>query len=61
MSKVAKKDKVKKKPKQEDHPDAAYIKRDDLGVVIAQGLAVMYKTQPKNPCDFLAKWLLNYA
>lgn len=21
----------------------------------------MYKTQPKNPVDFLAKWLLNYA
>jgi hypothetical protein len=29
--------------------------------VIAKGLAVMYKTQPKNPVDFLAKWLLNYA
>ena len=21
----------------------------------------MYKTNPKNPVDFLAKWLLNYA
>ena len=21
----------------------------------------MYKNQPKNPVDFLAKWLLNYA
>lgn len=21
----------------------------------------MYKTQPKNPVDFLAKWLLNYS
>jgi hypothetical protein len=29
--------------------------------VVAKGLAVMYKTQPKNPVDFLAKWLLNYA
>ena len=27
-----------------EHPDAAYIKRDDIGVVIAKGLAVMYKT-----------------
>lgn len=44
-----------------DHPDAAYIKRDDIGLVIAKGLAVMYKTQPTNPCDFLAKWLLNYS
>jgi hypothetical protein len=44
-----------------EHPDAAYIKRDDLGLVIAKGLAVMYKAQPQNPVDFLAKWLLNYS
>ena len=44
-----------------EHPDAAYIKRDDIGVVIAKGLAVMYRQKPKNPVDFLAKWLLNYA
>ena len=44
-----------------DHPDAAYIKQDDLGLVIAKGMAVMYKSQPANPVDFLAKWLLNYA
>lgn len=30
-------------------------------MVIAKGLAVMYKQKPKNPVDFLAKWLLNYA
>lgn len=48
-------------PQHREHPDATYIKRDDIGVVIAKGLAVMYKTQPKNPVDFLAKWLLNYA
>jgi galactose-1-phosphate uridylyltransferase len=44
-----------------EHPDAAYIKQDDLGLVVAKGLAVMYKSQPANPVDFLAKWLLNYA
>jgi hypothetical protein len=44
-----------------DHPDAAYIKQDDLGLVIAKGLAFMYQAQPANPVDFLAKWLLNYA
>ena len=27
-----------------EHPDASYIKRDDLGLVIAKGLAVMYKS-----------------
>lgn len=44
-----------------DHPDAAYLKSDQLGLVIAKGLAVMYKSQPANPVDFLAKWLLNYS
>jgi hypothetical protein len=44
-----------------EHPDAKYIKSDDLGLVVAKGLAVLYKTQPANPVDFLAKWLLNYA
>jgi hypothetical protein len=61
-SKPAKDSKADKKvAKESDHPDAAYIKREDIGVVVAKGLAVMYKTQPKNPVDFLAKWLLNYA
>lgn len=44
-----------------EHPDAAYIKTEELGLVIAKGLAVLYKTQPSNPVDFLAKWLLNYS
>jgi hypothetical protein len=29
--------------------------------VIAKGMAVLYLTQPKNPVDFLAQWLLNYS
>ena len=29
--------------------------------MISKGLAVMYKAQPKNPVDFLAKWLLNHG
>ncbi len=45
----------------QDHPDAAYIKRDDIGLVIAKGMAVLYETRPKNPVDFLGKWLLNVA
>ena len=44
-----------------EHPDATYLKSEDLGLVIAKGLAVMSKEQPANPVDFLAKWLLNYA
>lgn len=62
-SSAAAKSKAEKKlaSREQDHPDASYIKREDIGVVVAKGLAVMYKTQPKNPVDFLAKWLLNYA
>lgn len=52
---------VSKGKETKDHPDASYLKRDDIGLVVAKGLAVMYKEQPKNPVDFLAKWLLNYA
>jgi len=44
-----------------DHPDAAYIKRDDIGLVIAKGMAVMYQVKPSNPVEFLAKWLLNHS
>ena len=41
--------------------DAEYLKSRDLGSVIAKGMAVMYEEEPKNPVDFLAKWLLNYS
>ena len=41
--------------------EADYLKGDDLGLVIAKGMAVMHKENPKNPVDFLAKWLLNYS
>jgi len=41
--------------------EADYLKSPDLGLVIAKGMAVMYKEQPDNPVDFLAKWLLNYS
>jgi hypothetical protein len=44
-----------------EHPDADYLKREDIGSVIAKGLAATFKTQPKNPVDFLAKWLLNHT
>jgi hypothetical protein len=32
-----------KDPGNHEHPDATYIKKDDIGLVIAKGLAVMYK------------------
>ena len=40
---------------------AEYLKSEEVGKVIAKGMAVLYKTQPQNPVDFLGKWLLNVA
>lgn len=42
-------------------PDADYLMSDEIGLVIAKGMQVLYKTNPKNPVDFLAKWLLNHS
>jgi hypothetical protein len=42
-------------------PDADYLMSDEIGLVIAKGMQVLYKTNPKNPVDFLAKWLLNQS
>ena len=41
--------------------DADYLKSDEIGLVIAKGMANLYTENPKNPVDFLAKWLLNYS
>lgn len=41
--------------------DADYLKSEEIGQVIAKGMGVLYNTNPKNPVDFLAKWLLNYS
>ena len=43
------------------HPDAAYVMQDDIGLVIAKGLSVVYKERPDNAVDFFAKWLLQQA
>ena len=40
------------------HPDAAYMMKDDIGLVIAKGLSVVYKERPDNVVDYFAKWLL---
>ena len=39
--------------------DNEYLKRDDIGKVIAEGLAEVYRSKPQNPIDHFAKWLLN--
>ena len=35
--------------------------QDDIGLVMAKGLSVVYKQKPENPVDFFAKWLLLQA
>jgi hypothetical protein len=49
------------RPAISDTPDADYLMSDEIGLVIAKGMQVLYKTNPKNPVDFLAKYLLNTA
>ena len=52
-----------KQKQEEQHQSAAadYLKSEEIGLVIAEGVANLYKAHPKNPVDYLAKWLLNYA
>ena len=44
-----------------EHQDITYLKQEEIGLVLAKALAETYKVHPKNPVDFLAKWLLNYS
>jgi hypothetical protein len=43
------------------HPDSQYLLQDNISLVIAKGLAVVYKEKPENPVDFFAKWLLQQS
>eukprot|EP00117_Sycon_ciliatum_P012722 scpid65277/ scgid13679/ len=38
-----------------------YLRGQEIGVIISQGLAETYRSQPKNPVDFLGKWLLHHT
>jgi hypothetical protein len=44
-----------------EDPDIAYLMKDEIGKVLAKGLAEVYRKKPTFPVDFLAKWLLNYS
>ena len=41
--------------------DAEYLKSPEIGEVLAMGMAVTYRTNPKMPIEFFAKWLLNHS
>ncbi|KAM3142503.1 hypothetical protein pb186bvf_005405 [Paramecium bursaria] len=38
-----------------------YLTQEELGGVIAKGLAVLFLEQPQFPIDYLAQWLLKYS
>jgi hypothetical protein len=46
--------------KGELHPDVLYVEQGEIGKVICEGLAAVVKAQPKNPVEYLARWLLAY-
>jgi len=42
----------------EDDPDIDYLRECRIGEVVNRGLADLYESQPINPINFLANWLL---
>jgi len=40
--------------------DIQYLLDDKIGLVLSEGLNVLYRVQPRHPVDYFAKWLLNY-
>lgn len=38
-----------------------YLQGEDVGGIVAKGLAALYLDNPKFPIDYLAKWLLTYS
>lgn len=39
----------------------AYLERDEIGKVVAKGLANVYTNKPETPVKYLAHWLKNYS
>lgn len=38
-----------------------YLQKDDIGKVIAKGLANLYSHKPERPIKFLAEWLKSFS
>ena len=43
------------------HPDINYLMQEEIGMVLAKGLAACYTEQPLNPVDFMGKWLKQHS
>lgn len=41
--------------------DMDYLTQDEVGGIVAKGLAALYLEKPQFPIDYLAKWLLTYS
>ncbi|CAK78599.1 unnamed protein product (macronuclear) [Paramecium tetraurelia] len=41
--------------------DMDYLTQDEVGGIVAKGLAALYLERPQFPIDYLAKWLLTYS
>ena len=52
--------KVQKKGDNE-HPDITYLKKDEIGLVLAKALNETFLVKPKDPVEFFAKLLLNHS
>ena len=61
MSKLVGGDQIRSDIMGPEHPDIKYLKQDDIGAVLAKGLAETYEANPKSPIEFFAKWLLNHG
>lgn len=38
-----------------------YLQKDEVGKVIATGLAMLYMNKPEKPIKFLGEWLKTYS
>ena len=44
----------------QQHEDIKYLMQDEIGAVIAKGLADTFSANPQNPIEYFGKWLMNY-
>jgi hypothetical protein len=38
-----------------------YLQSDEIGKIIAKGLASLYKNKPSHPIKYLSEWLKKYS
>ena len=43
-----------------EHPDITYLKKDKISSVLSKALSQTFKSQPNDPVQFFARYLLNH-